>query len=115
MWREYLGVEEDFGPQDDFFDVGGTSSTITTVAGRRGERLAGAGSRRPWSSGTPPSRGLPDGSGGQPPRKPSTAHSGCQAANTWESSAKALNSRALPAGSSRNIVHCSPVSPAKRT
>lgn len=38
-----------------------------------------------------------------------------QAANTWESSANALNSRALRAGSSRNIVHCSPVSPAKRT
>ncbi|MGW1762372.1 acyl carrier protein [Streptomyces mirabilis] len=70
MWREYLGVEEDFGPQDDFFDVGRTSSTITTVAGRLGERLAGAGSRRPWSSGTPPSRGLPDGSGGQPSESP---------------------------------------------
>ncbi|MGW1507462.1 phosphopantetheine-binding protein, partial [Streptomyces mirabilis] len=33
VWRECLGVEEDFGPQDDFFDVGGSSSTITTVAG----------------------------------------------------------------------------------
>ncbi|MFG2892335.1 amino acid adenylation domain-containing protein [Streptomyces sp. NPDC048248] len=39
VWRECLGVEEDFGPQDDFFDVGGTSLTITTVAGRLGERL----------------------------------------------------------------------------
>ncbi|AOR35734.1 hypothetical protein BFF78_35825 [Streptomyces fodineus] len=39
VWRECLGVEEDFGPQDDFFDVGGTSLTITTVAGRLSERL----------------------------------------------------------------------------
>ncbi|MGW2028552.1 non-ribosomal peptide synthetase, partial [Streptomyces decoyicus] len=39
VWRECLGVEEDFGPQDDFFGVGGTSLTITTVAGRLGERL----------------------------------------------------------------------------
>ncbi|MFD8542667.1 amino acid adenylation domain-containing protein [Streptomyces sp. NPDC059649] len=39
VWRECLGVEDDFGPQDDFFDVGGTSLTITTVAGRLGERL----------------------------------------------------------------------------
>jgi hypothetical protein len=38
-----------------------------------------------------------------------------QVAKTWESSAKALNSNALPAGSSRNIVHCSPACPAKRT
>ena len=40
---------------------------------------------------------------------------GGQVAKTWESSAKALNSNALPAGSSRNIVHCSPACPAKRT
>jgi hypothetical protein len=33
---------------------------------------------------------------------------GGQGANTWSSSAKALNSRALPAGSRTNIVHCSP-------
>ncbi|ASQ93374.1 non-ribosomal peptide synthetase [Streptomyces sp. 11-1-2] len=39
VWRECLGVEEDFGPQDDFFDAGGTSLTITTVAGRLSERL----------------------------------------------------------------------------
>ncbi|WP_413811165.1 amino acid adenylation domain-containing protein [Streptomyces sp. OE57] len=39
VWRESLGVEEDFGPQDDFFDVGGTSLTIATVAGRLSERL----------------------------------------------------------------------------
>ncbi|NUQ96487.1 MAG: amino acid adenylation domain-containing protein [Streptomyces sp.] len=39
VWRECLGVEEDFGPQDDFFDVGGTSLTVTAVAGRLGERL----------------------------------------------------------------------------
>ncbi|MGO4753458.1 non-ribosomal peptide synthetase, partial [Streptomyces sp. 2MCAF27] len=39
VWRECLGVEKDFGPQDDFFDVGGTSLTITTVAGRLSERL----------------------------------------------------------------------------
>ncbi|WP_329220888.1 amino acid adenylation domain-containing protein [Streptomyces sp. NBC_01485] len=39
VWRECLGVDEDFGPQDDFFDVGGTSLTITTVAGRLSERL----------------------------------------------------------------------------
>ncbi|MFD8628019.1 amino acid adenylation domain-containing protein [Streptomyces hygroscopicus] len=39
VWRECLGVEEDFGPRDDFFDVGGTSLTITTVAGRLSERL----------------------------------------------------------------------------
>ncbi|MCX4993706.1 non-ribosomal peptide synthetase [Streptomyces sp. NBC_00568] len=39
VWRECLGVEEDFGPQDDFFDVGGTSLTITTIARRLGERL----------------------------------------------------------------------------
>jgi amino acid adenylation domain-containing protein len=39
VWRECLGVEDDFGPQDDFFAVGGTSLTITTVAGRLGERL----------------------------------------------------------------------------
>ncbi|WP_228022930.1 TetR/AcrR family transcriptional regulator [Streptomyces acidicola] len=38
-----------------------------------------------------------------------------QAAKTWESSANALNSRALPAGSRRNIVHCSPFWPSKRT
>src|ERR1044071_2936953 len=38
-----------------------------------------------------------------------------QAANTCESSANAVNSNAFPAGSSRNIVHCSPVSPSKRT
>ena len=36
-------------------------------------------------------------------------------ANTCESSAKALNSNAFPAGSSRNIVHCSPDCPSKRT
>lgn len=39
VWRECLGVDEDFGPRDNFFDVGGTSLTITTVAGRLGERL----------------------------------------------------------------------------
>ncbi|MFH8630744.1 amino acid adenylation domain-containing protein [Streptomyces lydicus] len=39
VWRECLGVEDDFGPQDDFFGVGGTSLTLTTVAGRLGERL----------------------------------------------------------------------------
>ncbi|MDT8912008.1 non-ribosomal peptide synthetase [Amycolatopsis sp. PS_44_ISF1] len=39
VWRECLGVEDDFGPQDGFFDVGGTSLTITTVAVRLGERL----------------------------------------------------------------------------
>ncbi|WP_406191911.1 amino acid adenylation domain-containing protein [Streptomyces sp. NBC_01017] len=39
VWRECLGVEDDFGPQDDFFDIGGTSLTITTVAGRLSERL----------------------------------------------------------------------------
>ncbi|MEV7471814.1 amino acid adenylation domain-containing protein [Streptomyces kronopolitis] len=39
VWRECLGVEEDFGPGDDFFGVGGTSLTITAVAGRLGERL----------------------------------------------------------------------------
>ena len=37
-----------------------------------------------------------------------------QCAKTWRSSANALNSRALPDGSSRNIVDCSPTSPAKR-
>lgn len=35
-------------------------------------------------------------------------------AKTCESSANALNSNAFPAGSSRNIVHCSPGRPAKR-
>ena len=39
VWRECLDVDEDFGPDDDFFDVGGTSLTITAVAGRLGERL----------------------------------------------------------------------------
>ncbi|MFC0435368.1 non-ribosomal peptide synthetase [Kutzneria buriramensis] len=39
VWRECLGVEDDFAPEDDFFAVGGTSLTITTVAGRLGERL----------------------------------------------------------------------------
>ncbi|GAA3719868.1 amino acid adenylation domain-containing protein [Streptomyces tremellae] len=39
VWRECLAVEDDFGPQDDFFDVGGTSLTLATVAGRLGERL----------------------------------------------------------------------------
>ncbi|MFH8609643.1 amino acid adenylation domain-containing protein [Streptomyces sp. NPDC018029] len=39
VWRECLGVEEDFGPQDDFFDVGGTSLTVAAVAGRLSERL----------------------------------------------------------------------------
>lgn len=58
---------------------------------------------------------IPTGSDEQRVRTPSDAHRRSQAANTWESCAKALNSRALPAGSSRNIVHCSPVSPAKRT
>ncbi|MET7784599.1 MULTISPECIES: acyl carrier protein [Streptomyces] len=70
VWREYLGVEEDFGPQHDFFDVDGTSSTITTVAGRLGERLAGAGSRRPWSSGTHRRGGCPMGQAGSPFESP---------------------------------------------
>jgi len=39
VWRECLGVADDFGPQDDFFDVGGTSLTLTAVAGRLSERL----------------------------------------------------------------------------
>ncbi|MFF8860936.1 amino acid adenylation domain-containing protein [Streptomyces sp. NPDC015139] len=39
VWRECLGVEDDFGPQDGFFDVGGSSLTITMVASRLGERL----------------------------------------------------------------------------
>ncbi|MGI5397361.1 amino acid adenylation domain-containing protein [Streptomyces sp. CA-251251] len=39
VWRECLAVGDDFGPQDDFFDVGGTSLTLATVAGRLGERL----------------------------------------------------------------------------
>ncbi|WP_433858832.1 amino acid adenylation domain-containing protein [Streptomyces kronopolitis] len=39
VWRECLGVEDDFGPEDSFFDVGGTSLTLTTVAGKLGERL----------------------------------------------------------------------------
>src|SRR4029453_9106353 len=38
-----------------------------------------------------------------------------QAANTCESSENPLNSKAFPAGRSRNIVHCSPISPSKRT
>jgi hypothetical protein len=37
-----------------------------------------------------------------------------EAAKTSASCAKALNSSALPAGSVRNIVHCSPGCPAKR-
>ena len=36
-------------------------------------------------------------------------------ANTWASSANALNSSGLPDGSRKNIVHCSPGSPTKRT
>ena len=36
-------------------------------------------------------------------------------ANTWASSAKALNSSALPLGSHRNIVDCSPTWPTNRT
>ncbi|BCJ55996.1 hypothetical protein Asp14428_74710 [Actinoplanes sp. NBRC 14428] len=39
VWRECLGVDEDFGPEDNFFEVGGTSLTITAIAGRLGERL----------------------------------------------------------------------------
>jgi amino acid adenylation domain-containing protein len=39
VWRGCLGVEEDFGPEDNFFDVGGTSLTITAVASALGERL----------------------------------------------------------------------------
>ncbi|AGL16497.1 non-ribosomal peptide synthetase [Actinoplanes sp. N902-109] len=39
VWRDCLGVTEDFGPGDDFFAVGGSSLTITAVAGRLGERL----------------------------------------------------------------------------
>jgi len=35
-------------------------------------------------------------------------------AKSWERSAKALNSRALPAGSRKNMVDCSPVWPSKR-
>ena len=35
-------------------------------------------------------------------------------ANIWVRSAKDLNSRALPAGSRKNMVDCSPTSPAKR-
>jgi NAD(P)-dependent dehydrogenase (short-subunit alcohol dehydrogenase family) len=38
-----------------------------------------------------------------------------QTANSWEGSWKALNSSALPEGSRKNIVHCSPGSPWKRT
>ncbi|MFJ9036722.1 amino acid adenylation domain-containing protein [Streptomyces sp. NPDC102406] len=39
VWRECLGVEDGFGPQDGLFDVGGTSLTLATIAGRLGERL----------------------------------------------------------------------------
>src|SRR6476620_11391695 len=38
-----------------------------------------------------------------------------QTANSWSRSAKALNSIAFPAGSRKNIVHCSPGSPSNRT
>src|SRR5580692_1901178 len=34
---------------------------------------------------------------------------------SWPMSAKAVNSRALPAGSRKNMVACSPTSPLKRT
>ncbi|MBB4684407.1 non-ribosomal peptide synthetase [Amycolatopsis jiangsuensis] len=39
VWRECLGLGDDFGPEDGFFDVGGSSLTIATVASRLGERL----------------------------------------------------------------------------
>ena len=38
-----------------------------------------------------------------------------QAAKSWLMSLNALNSMALPDGSRKNIVHCSPGSPSKRT
>src|SRR6185437_241519 len=38
-----------------------------------------------------------------------------QVANSWSMSANALNSSALPNGSRKNIVACSPASPRKRT
>ena len=42
------------------------------------------------------------------------AAGGPQVANSWPMSAKALNSSALPAGSRKNIVACSPTWPLKR-
>ncbi|MFF4053780.1 amino acid adenylation domain-containing protein [Streptomyces chartreusis] len=39
VWRECLGVTDDFGPQDNFFDVGGTSLTLASIAARLSERL----------------------------------------------------------------------------
>ncbi|MGW4984816.1 acyl carrier protein [Streptomyces mirabilis] len=70
MWREYLGVEEDFGPQDDFFEVGGTSSTITTVAGRLGERLAAPGPADPGLREPHRRGGCPMGQAGSPLESP---------------------------------------------
>lgn len=48
------------------------------------------------------------------PAEPRNRVGGAQLANNWSRSPKDLNSRALPEGSRKNIVDCSPGSPSKR-
>ena len=44
-----------------------------------------------------------------------SGRAGQEVAKSWPRSSKALNSIALPLGSRKNIVHCSPGVPSKRT
>lgn len=82
-------------------DRSGSCSTVTTA------RRAECGS----SSTCPDPGGRPLGTSGRSSR----CSSAPQVANTCDKSLKALNSSALPEGSSKNIVHCSPGVFSKRT